>query len=108
MWLEGLSMEIEIETVDYKLVSDLDSQTEIPGGTVIASKSEMIRRVEADSHLIELIITFSGGVSTSLIANWIYDKLKDRASRIQINRKEVKFNKGRIERILIEEIEKEK
>jgi hypothetical protein len=101
-------MKIEIETADYRLASDFDSQTEIPGGAVIASKSEMIRRMEVDSHLIELVITFSSGVSTSLIATWIYDKLKGRASRVRINRKEVKFDKGQIEKILIEEIEKGK
>lgn len=48
-------MKIEIEIADYRLTSDFDSQTEIPGGAVIVSKSEMIRRMEIASHLIDII-----------------------------------------------------
>jgi hypothetical protein len=52
-------------------------------------------------------LSFGSGVSAGIVANWLYEKLNRRISKIRTSRQEVHINKGEIEKIIIEEIEKQ-
>lgn len=109
-----MKMQIEIETEDRRLGFDLmgtsklnaGMKVDIPGDAILSFDSIMGRKAFGFPETLEFIMTFTTGVSASLVASWLYDKIKGRASRIIINRKEIQMNKGEIERIIIETIEK--
>ena len=86
------ALKIAIETSDYTLPSEFKEQAQIPGGATITSSSHTIRRMQIDPHLIEVVIEVSASVATGVVANWLYDKLKGRASRVRINRQEIVLN----------------
>jgi dCTP deaminase len=49
---------------------------------------------------VQFMITFPAGVSSSLIASFIYRKLFGRAKKLCINRREVEFDQDKIKRII--------
>lgn len=108
-------MKIEIDTTDRALSSDLvrgaegveEGQTvDIPGGaklTVIA----LVKRYAVEfPETIEAILTFGSGVASGVVASWLYDKLKGRATTLRIEETEVQIDKGEIQRIISRKIEK--
>ena len=46
------------------------------------------------------------GIAVGVVANWLYDKLKGRATTLRIDRIEVHLDRGEIEKILVERIER--
>jgi len=56
-------------------------------------------------ELQTIILTLSGGVTSSVIGAWIYDKIKGRARKIRIERQEVELQEGQITKIIQEKID---
>ncbi len=108
--------ELEIETNDREFIMELlgtsdglrcGRQIEIPGGAILHFRGIIGRKDFDSSKIFEFTLSFGIGVSTGIVANWLYEKLNRRIPKIRINRHEIHINKGEIEKIIIEEIEKQ-
>ncbi len=106
---------IEVETSGPMLAFDLfgrpsnlttGTKVSLPGGAVLELHSMREQRVLDLPTLLKLGLTAGSSVAGSLAANWLYDKLKGRARSLRIDRMEVQIEKGQIEKLLIERIEK--
>jgi len=108
-------MRIRIETNDEELASDMmnrpeklvGSRIELPGGVIVVCERNEIRRGAISEILIELSMSLVAGVSSSLLATWLYENLRGRTARLRINRREVDMQEEGIENIIGEEREKE-
>jgi hypothetical protein len=110
-----MKMQLEIDTEDRKLGFDLvgtsnslspGTKVEIPGSAILTFDGLIGRKAFGFPVTLEFILTFSSGVSAGIVANWLYEKIKGRALKLRIDRTEVQINKGEIERIIFEKIEK--
>lgn len=111
-------MNVEIDTHDRQLVSELfespslsvGQQRSIPGGATVTYQGEVIRKAVGIPETIMLTVALGTGTSVvgSLIANWLYDKLKGgRAVSLRIDRREVQIEDGEIKRVVEETIRME-
>jgi hypothetical protein len=109
-------MHIKIDTDDRQISYDLMGNTtslvrgatiKVPGNAMLTYDGLIGKKAFGFPLTLEFILTVTTGVSTGLVANWLYDKIKGRASTLRINRTEVHMSKGEIERIIIEQIEKD-
>lgn len=108
------TIEIEIETHDGELVSDLmetsspliGQQKSIPGGAVVTFKGKLTRKALNLPLTIELAIALTSAVISGSIANWLSRKIKGRATTLRIDRREVQIEEGEIKRVIEERIEK--
>jgi hypothetical protein len=99
-------MEIKIETLFVPLVFELKKQPP-EGISVYVPPVEMKRTIDSQDIALAIITTISLGIPASVLANWIYDKIKGKAenyTKIIINKKEVRYNKGEIQKIIEEEM----
>ena len=80
----------------------------IPGEGILSFEGEQIRKAFGLPQTVELAISFGVGVSSSMVANWLYAKLKGRASRLRIDRREIEIEEGVIKRIIDEHIEQDR
>jgi hypothetical protein len=75
-----------------------------PGTTVTYVGRTEYRSVDI-APLLEFVIQFGAGVSSTLVAAWIIEKFRGRGSKVTINRREIDFDdEGQIRRIVDEEI----
>ena len=104
---------LEIETHDRQLVSAIIGQQQavskektvnIPGNAILKAKGIAVRKAFGLPETLEFVLSFGSGVASGIVANWIFQKIKGRATAFKIDRVEVKLNKGDIERVLIEKI----
>jgi len=106
-------MEIEIQTHDRSLVFDvlekksvsLNDEVEIPGNAKISYKGSLVLKSVGIPETVNFVLTFSSGVVASVVANWIYDKFKNKTEKIKINRREINLDKNEITKIIEESIE---
>ena len=97
-------MKIEINFSDYK--DALIFKHDIPEGISINWPPLTIRQEFGNIQPITIIISFSIAVSSKVLGNWIYDKIKNHGSnKITIDRKKIILDKGEITRIIQEKIE---
>ena len=110
-------MRIEIDTHDRRLSFDLldnpktvhaSETAEVPGGAKLTFHGLLVRKAFGIPETIEAILTFGGGVASGLVASWLYEKIKGRATSLRIDEIEVRIDKGEIERIIRRTIEKTK
>jgi len=81
---------------------------EIPSGVNVDVPSLAERRGVGFRNTSTATITFRPGIDVETLANWLYDKLCDGpATRLTINRSEVRSSKDEIVRVIQEEITKE-
>lgn len=101
-------MEIKIETTFIPLILASD---DFPEGVQITRRQPEIERRNADYSAIATgILTFASSVSASIVAAWIYDKIKKAKDKpgfqIKINEKTVRqFDENSITEIIEREIE---
>jgi hypothetical protein len=65
------------------------------------------RAVDAES-IVKLTLEIGTAVGASVAANYIYDKLKRRNSKITIDKIEIEFEEGKIKKFLQEKITQNK
>jgi len=82
------------------------SAIEIPEVGRIVYQGMIERRTVGAEAVLELLLELGAAAGTGVAANFIYDKLKRKNSRIRIDRTEIEFEKGEIKRILNEKFEK--
>lgn len=80
-------------------------QKDLPGGAVVTWKGQIERKAIGSPTTITLLLSFGTGVASGLVASWLYDKLKGRASTLRIERTVIQINEGEITRIITERIE---
>lgn len=111
-----MELQIEIDTKERRLAFDLvntpnslkaGSTAELPGGAVLIFRGLEMQKALDFPETIELALSFGSGVASSLVASWLYDKIRGRASKLRIERTEVQIDEGEIKRIIMEKIEKE-
>lgn len=107
-------MIIEIDTADKQLAFELfgnpeslgpGASIELPVGGTLQLREWRFGKALGAGETLELVLSFGVGVSSSLVANWLWGKLKGRATTLRINRVEVNMQEGEIQRVVSESIE---
>jgi len=81
---------------------------EIPSGVNVDVPSLAERRGVGFKNTTTATITVRPGVDVEILASWLYDKLRDgAATRLTINRSEVRISRAELVRVIQEEITKE-
>lgn len=103
-------LEIKIKTSDRNLLCEIFGKNVVTRNEEIKipNSEAIIKYIHYPSkgfnETITLVLTFGGGIITSIVANWIYDKLKGRASEITIDRTLIKIDKNQIKKVIDEKI----
>ena len=107
---------IEIETSDNQLIADLfeisttneeSGQRPIPGGAAIILKKPVRRRsLHIPPETITLVLSLGSSIATNVVSTWLYEKLKGRATTLQIDRRKIQIEKEEIKKIIEETIQK--
>jgi len=109
-----MQLTIEIETSGPLLAFDLmirprslgtGTTATIPDVGVVELKSMREQRAADLPTIITIAVSVGANVGASLVANWLYDKIKGRARTVRIDRVEVHLDKGEIQRVIAERIE---
>ncbi|MGD2080097.1 MAG: hypothetical protein PVJ36_03060 [Nitrospirota bacterium] len=91
-------MEIRIETNYIPLILAHD---DLPDGVQL-TRLPFVERRDLDAESIATgVLTFSSGIAASLIASWIYDKIKKFKDRPELS---IRINERTIHKITLEEI----
>lgn len=105
---------VQVHTRDRELASDLfgsdlkaGAVVEVPGGAVCLYDGAITKRGAwpGAPEIIQFTITFATGAASSLLASWLYDKLKGRVTELRIKRKSVEISPEGIRRAVEETIE---
>lgn len=79
---------------------------DIPAGVSFAMPEIIITKGFGADTAVTIAISIASGIPSSLVASWLYDKLKQgRSGKITINRREIHFEDGEITRIIEEAID---
>jgi hypothetical protein len=105
-------MNIEIQTSDnfiaFELLGkksvSLNDSIDLPGNAKLSYNGSLIRKSFGMPEIVNFTLTFGSGVAAGLVANWLYDKLKNKAEKITINRREIQLDKEEIKKIIEESI----
>ena len=105
-------MDIEIQTQDRFLAFELlgkksvslHDSVDLPGNAKLSYNGSVIRKSFGVPEIVNFSVTFGSGVAAGLVANWLYDKLKDKTKKITINRREIQLDKDEIKKIIEESI----
>jgi hypothetical protein len=104
--MERMNIFIEIQSQDEGLSSEImegpkkmDIKADLPGNAVIMKVHPIIEGKNM------FLLSFGTKVAPGLLANWLYEKINGRATKLRIDRVDVQINKSEIERIITEKIE---
>lgn len=107
-------MRIEVETTEKRLPTQLLDADEpiagairvIPGGAQIQYRGRISARgaLPGSPELFEFVLTLASGASSSLIASWLYDKLRGGARTIRIDRTVIEITPEGLHRAVKEHI----
>ena len=108
-----MDIQIELYPEDKNLVFDLmgegsvgvDTLKEVMDGLSVQWKGGFVRKDFGGAGLVTVVLTLGTGIVGSVVANWLYDRLKGRAKRIRIERQEIEVDKGEITKLIQERIE---
>jgi hypothetical protein len=100
---------ITVRSTDPSVAYEI-SQMKIEGVTIRERDSKQIREIYPEP--IYFIVSFASAVLAQLIANYLYDKLKDKKEKVMefsIDNQSVQINAEKIEQVIINLVkEKEK
>lgn len=75
------------------------------GVSVIKPPITITKGYGAEEIAVTVVIGFATGIPASLVAAWLYDKLKyHRSNQISINRREIHMSEGELTKIIEETI----
>lgn len=96
-------MEIEMTLSNNK--DALLLKNDVPSGISLIMPDIVITKGLGSETAVSIIISVATGIPTSLVAAWLYDKLKHhRSSKICINRKEIHVSEGEITKVIEETV----
>ena len=110
-----MKIDLLIDTRDNQLLFDLLEEDSPKRGEPISIDENIkveyqgtfMRNIADVPHTHHLILDIALPIATGLISTWLYDKIKERAVKLKINRTEVEISKGEITRIITETIEEQ-
>jgi hypothetical protein len=85
-----------IESKDGRL-SKGDSKKELGENTELIYQGTKIQKLFGAAAIVELGLTMSGSVASSLIASYLYDRLKDREVLLEIDGERVEVDEESIQ-----------
>jgi hypothetical protein len=106
-------MLIEIDTPDKQLSFELfgnpeslglGARTPLPFGGILELQDWRFRKAAGAAETLELLLSFGVGVSSSLVANWLWAKFNGKVTTLRINRIDVRLHEGEIQRVIAEQI----
>lgn len=109
-------MQLEIDVRDIRVAFDIlgtpgrltsGSRVNAPGGAILTFGGMVERRALDVPGVLQFVVDCSVNVDLGLLAAWLYDNVKGRASRVRINRVEIEIDEGEIKRVLLEQIDHE-
>jgi len=98
-----IEMQSQVEGLDSELMEapkKVDRKVDLPGNAVLM-KVHTSKAIEG-KYIFMLI--FGTNVAPGLLANWLYEKINGRATKLWMDRIEVQINKSEIEKIITETI----
>jgi len=98
-----MSCLIEIETQDQDLGPDLLERVKDLPANIILKK---VAHAEAAKNFFTAFLSLGIKVDSGLVANWLFENIKDRASKLHLDRIEVEINQEEIEKVILEKIKK--
>ncbi|MGZ3343904.1 MAG: hypothetical protein ACXU82_04670 [Caulobacteraceae bacterium] len=113
-------MELAITTRDRHAEFDLFDTTTmnqtttavLMEGVTVKYEGTLMRKALDFPSVIELSVSFGGGVASSIVASaiweWLRKKLKKAPERLEIDRVFVEFEEGEVKRLIRERIQAEK
>ena len=96
-------MQSQVEGLDSELMEapkKVDRKVDLPGNAVLM-KVHTSKAIEG-KYIFMLI--FGTNVAPGLLANWLYEKINGRATKLWMDRIVVQINKSEIEKIITETI----
>ena len=96
----------QIEGIDSalkKAPDKLGRKVELPATAIFMP----VQRSEGKEGGYIFQLSFGINLAPGLLADWLYEKIKGRATKLLIDRTEVPIDKSEIERVITERIEKE-
>ena len=82
------------------------SKTAIPGNAELVMERMLMRKAFGFPETLELLLSFGSGVVSSLVATWLYEKLKNRPNTtVRIEEQEIELDEGQIKRVITRLIE---
>ena len=109
--MERVNIFIEIQSLDESLGSELikvpkrfDRKLDLPADVILMKVHPSdVKEVEGKNMFL---LSFGSKVAPSLLADWLYEKINGRVTRLHMDRIEVPINKTEIEKIITEKITK--
>lgn len=113
------TISIELDTYDGRLAFHIFGYPKSikPGSTIVILEADASLRIEGMPmakaegipEVLQLALSFGSSVVASVIANWLYEKLKKNDETVlRIEECQVDINKGEIERIITRVIEEKR
>jgi hypothetical protein len=110
-----MTIYLSIETDDKNLVYDILGKRSARSGDKVSVvkdieleyRGTLIRLAEGFPDIIRLVLIAGGTIGINIFSQWLYDKIKGRASKLKIDTTVVEIDKGEITRILRQKIKKE-
>ena len=108
---------LSVDTADKRLAFDLMGATgplvsgasvPLPEGATLTYRHTTGRKAFGMAETVELVLAFTTGTGSGLVANWLYGKLKGRRVRLRlrIEEQEVEIEEGEITRVISRAIER--
>ena len=106
-------MNIEIHYWGENLMSELfgkpsmrvGDMVDVQGRFSLVYKGNHIRKAATLPEIATLVLTFSSGVGSGFVANWLYEKLRGKkVNRIVIERTEVELEEEKIKKVIEEKM----
>lgn len=92
----------------YELLDKKNQRLLKSKGVILEELDEDKGRLYLDELVIEFALVFSTTVAGELVANWLYDKIKNRAHKLEIRKVRVQIDKEEIKKVIVEIVEEEK
>ncbi|MGH9971710.1 MAG: hypothetical protein ACREBG_28485 [Pyrinomonadaceae bacterium] len=98
-------MQVEIETLDRQLAFDIiesdrlkaGTTRNLPGGATLTFEKTYTGKTFG-AEVVVLGLDFGVGVVSGVVANWLFQKLKGRATKLRIDRTEIEVEEAAIKR----------
>ncbi|MDO9230280.1 MAG: hypothetical protein Q7U03_12015 [Syntrophales bacterium] len=106
---------IKIHTKDPRLVFDIFDRQEISindsmkiddNSLLTLAHIENTKGISVSPGVIEFVLSFSSGVASGLVANWLWNRFNKKADKITINDTDIIMDKDGFIRIITKEIKK--
>lgn len=85
-------IQLDIVSSDVSLLEQLAQQNVTLDGVQALDKHIITTRSDEANQVLQIVLQLTAGVSTSILASWIYDKLKTKKVRLEIDRVQVDFS----------------